>query len=341
MTPTKTQFSVVSLFSGCGGLDLGFRGGFTFLGKRFPKLPFRIDWANDLNAHAVETYRRNLGQDVICGDIWEHLSDLPQQTDVLIGGFPCQDVSVNGKRKGLVGTRTGLYRAMVAAVEQARPSIFVAENVKGLLMGANSSALETVLTDFSELGYEVSYGLYQTADYGVPQTRERVFIVGTAPKITPFSPPTPRLPATRWIAAQEAIGDLEDLTEDPVWSHIWSRANRSAEQGNRRLRADRPAYTIRAEHHGNIQFHYSLPRRISMREAARFQSFPDDFIFASRLRETERQIGNAVPPVMAWHIAKAVTKSLSAHPKSSSNPGRAPTKESTRRRKRQPSLAIS
>ena len=89
-------------------------------------------------------------------------------------------------------------------------------------------------------------------------------------------------------------------------SHIWSKANVSGEQGNRRMVADRPGYTIRAECHGNIQFHYSLPRRISMREAARIQSFPDNFLFPCGLRDTERQIGNAVPPVLGWHVANAV-----------------------------------
>jgi DNA (cytosine-5)-methyltransferase 1 len=106
------------------------------------------------------------------------------------------------------------------------------------------------------------------------------------------------------------LHDLVSLPEDESINHVWSRANRSPEQGDRRLIADRPGYTIRAECHGNIQWHYELPRRISMREAARIQSFPDDFIFDAKLRETERQIGNAVPPVLAWHIAKAVSESL-------------------------------
>jgi DNA (cytosine-5)-methyltransferase 1 len=108
----------------------------------------------------------------------------------------------------------------------------------------------------------------------------------------------------------DAIHDLIDLPENSSFNHIWSRANRSPDQGDRRLIADRAGYTIRAECHGNIQWHYELPRRISMREAARIQSFPDNFIFDAKLRETERQIGNAVPPVMAWHIAEAVHASL-------------------------------
>ena len=108
-----------------------------------------------------------------------------------------------------------------------------------------------------------------------------------------------------------AINDLSNEPENPEISHIWSRAQKSNEQGNRRLVAERPGYTIRAECHGNIQWHYAEPRRISMREAARIQSFPDDFLFDAKLRETERQIGNAVPPILAWHIAGAIAQSLS------------------------------
>ena len=140
--------------------------------------------------------------------------------------------------------------------------------------------------------------------------RERVFIVGTAPGVKPFRPPWPTRGREDWMTAKEAVQDLESVAEDAMINHIWSRAAKSPEQGYRRLNPAKPAQTIRAECHGNIQYHYSLPRRISMREAARFQSFPDSFVFAGKLRETERQVGNAVPPIMAWHVAQAVLESL-------------------------------
>ena len=302
------RYSVVSMFSGCGGMDLGFQGGFAFLGNCYPKLPYEVLWANDVNAAACRTYARNIGSHIDCGDIWEKLSLMPSQADVLIGGFPCQDISVNGKGAGANGKRSGLYRAMVEAIGRIRPKVFVAENVKGLLMKHNKDSLAQILDDFDALGYELTYDLYNVADYGVPQTRERVIIVGTAPGVAPFTPPLPRI--GKRITAQEAIGDLVDLPYDEEFNHVWSLANRSKDQGDRRLVANRPGYTIRAECHGNIQFHYELPRRISMREAARFQSFPDNFIFDSKLRETERQVGNAVPPVFAWHVASAVLSSL-------------------------------
>lgn len=303
------SFSVVSMFSGCGGMDLGFTGGFTIFGKKYHKQPFDIVWANDFNEAAVRTYRRNIADNIIGGDVWQLMETMPKTADVVIGGFPCQDISVNGKRKGVEGKRSGLYKAMVEAIGNLRPKIFVAENVKGLLMGDQSS-LKQVLRDFRALGYSVTYDLYNAADYGVPQTRDRVFIVGTLDSARQFVKPAPILAKNQWMTAEEAIYDLEEMQENGLSNHIWSRANTSAEQGNRRLKADRPAYTIRAECHGNIQFHYKLPRRISMREAARFQTFPDNFVFDAMLRETERQVGNAVPPVLAWHMAGAVARYL-------------------------------
>jgi DNA (cytosine-5)-methyltransferase 1 len=303
------MYSVVSMFSGCGGMDLGFTGGFEVFGRRYRSLPFEIVWANDLNAEACKTYRRNISHEIHRGDIWELLGTMPPKADVLIGGFPCQDISVNGKRAGVNGARSGLYKAMVEAVKRLKPKVFVAENVKALLR--HEGWLKQVLSDFSGLGYEIHHQLYKAADYGVPQTRERVLFVGTAKGVKPFIPPVHERNAATWMTAKEAIGDLEGVPESPSINHIWSLANISPEQGNRRLVEDRPGYTIRAECHGNIQFHYRLPRRISMREAARIQSFPDRFIFVSGLREIERQVGNAVPPVMAWHVANSVLGCLS------------------------------
>jgi len=300
------KLAVVSMFSGCGGMDLGFRGGFEVFGRRYEALPFDIVWANDINPAACETYRRNVGQEIHCGDVWAAMGSMPRSADALIGGFPCQDVSVNGKRAGVNGARSGLYKAMVEAIRRLRPKVFVAENVKGLLMKYNEASLRQVLSDFNGLGYAVHHQVYRAADYGVPQTRERVFFVGTSSDVKAFAPPIPERSPETWMTAKEALADLERVERSAAVNHIWSLANASPEQGNRRLVPNRPAYTIRAECHGNIQYHYKLPRRISMREAARIQSFPDDFIFASGLREIERQVGNAVPPVLAWHIAKVV-----------------------------------
>lgn len=299
------ECSIVSLFAGCGGLDLGFLGGFDFLGKHYPQTGFHIVWANEINPAACKAYRANFGDNsIVEGDINKCMDAMPPKADIVIGGFPCQDISINGKMLGIKGERSSLYTVIVDAVRRLRPKVFVAENVGSLLMKTNKESFDKILADFRSTGYHVSCQLYNTANYGVPQTRERVFIVGTRPDMPDFIPPCPLDVAP--ITAKQAIGDLEGKAEDKTFAHIWSKAQVSGEQGNRRMVADRPGYTIRSECHGNIQFHYNLPRRISMREAARFQSFPDNFVFPCGLRETERQIGNAVPPVMAWQIAQAV-----------------------------------
>lgn len=300
--------SVVSLFSGCGGMDLGFLGGFDFLGRHYGRTCFDIVWANDLSPAACRTYRENFRHPIVQGDIHDCIDMMPHEADVVIGGFPCQDISINGKMLGLKGKRSSLYTYIVEAVRRTHPKAFVAENVGALLMRQHEMTLRKILADFKSLGYNVSYHLYQAERYGVPQTRERVIFVATMEGLPRFSIPTPTM--AKPITAREAIADLETRGEDKAFSHIWSKAAVSGEQGNRHLVADRPGYTIRAECHGNIQFHYAMPRRISMREAARIQSFPDTFRFPCGLRDTERQIGNAVPPVLAWNIATALMKVL-------------------------------
>lgn len=300
----KERFSVISLFSGCGGMDLGLIGGFDFLNRHYEKTGFDIIWANEINASACKTYRMNLGNYIIEGDIKTEIANLPKYADIVVGGFPCQDISINGKMLGVNGKRSSLYSYIVEAVKRVKPKVFIAENVGGLLLKQNEYSLNKILGDFNSLGYNINYALYHAEDYGVPQTRERVIFVGTQKDLPHFVPPQPTVKTP--VTAKEALQDLENLPQDKAFSHIWSNANVSGEQGNRRLIADRAGYTIRAECHGNIQFHYSLPRRISMREAARIQSFPDTFVFPCGLRETERQIGNAVPPVLAWHIAQEV-----------------------------------
>ncbi len=298
-TSTTTR-AVASLFSGCGGMDLGFVGGFRFLGRIYEPLANRIVFANDISEAACRTYRENLGHDIQSADIVDAMSHLPGRCDILIGGFPCQDVSVNGQRQAGQGQRTVLYRKMIESIERTRPKVFVAENVRGLLSCGFGAR---VLSDFEIPGYAVASDLLLASSYGVPQNRERLFIVGVRGKRWfEFPEPSVDMPVT----ARAAISDLENTPEDSCIKHVWSRAKRSPEQGSRMLKADAPATTIRAEHHGNVQWHYSLPRRISLREQARFQSFPDNFSFPCAMRETERQIGNAVPPVLAWHLAKAI-----------------------------------
>lgn len=326
-----SNYKVVSLFSGCGGLDLGIVGGFYYLGKYYEKHPFDIIWANDINDRATQTLKLNFPNlNVVCGDITKivgtdeekQISLFPKieipSADVVIGGFPCQDFSVAGKRQGLTVQRGNLYQSMAKVIELIRPKVFLAENVKGLITWQNGLAIKTIINDFAELGYKVAYKLFNTADYGVPQTRERVIIIGIREDLfTDFEWITPTHSSTNndllpWVTIKEAIGDLEDDERHRALPNFgYSKAKLfPGKQGNTKTKADRPSPTIRAEHHGNIEFHYSLPRRLSAREAARIQSFPDDFTFFRSVSDAYRQIGNAVAPVFAWHIAKMIKNIL-------------------------------
>ena len=302
--PIPDEKTIVSLFSGCGGMDLGFLGGFEFMGRTYDSLPYRIEFANDISAAACKTYRDNIGDHIHQGDVEMLMEDLPASCDILIGGFPCQDVSINGKRSAGEGSRTILYERMIEAILTTQPTVFVAENVKGLLA---CDFGRKVLADFALPGYTVTSQVCLASNWGVPQNRERLLIVGIRGR-TMFD--FPECLTESPMTAIEAIGDLETMSENTNSKHIWSKAKASPDQGSRKLKAEVPATTMRAEHHGNVQWHYNLPRRISLREQARFQSFPDDFVFPCGMRETERQIGNAVPPVMAWHIARAIQEQV-------------------------------
>jgi len=325
----KDKYSVVSLFSGCGGLDRGFEGGFNYLGNKHEELPFKIVFANDIMPQACETLRLNFNTPlVLCEDIKEVLdkkSNTIPSADVVTGGFPCQDFSTAGKRRGFNSERGKLYQQMKKVVELVKPKIFVAENVKGLTnLG---SALSRITTDFanSKPRYEVDYQILMAANYGVPQSRERVIIIGVREDIAAkmkvkdkkFKFPFPEhthsaingaLPA--WVTAKQAIGDLEGSDTDR--QDEISRAKNYGEhlQGNKKIEANKIAPTIRAEHHGNIEFHYNGRRRLSVRECARIQSFPDNFKFFGSASKAYVQIGNAVPPLLGWHVAKAVQKVL-------------------------------
>ena len=313
----KSSYSVISLFSGCGGLDLGFRGGFKFLGKAYSKLNFNVQWANDFNRDACLTFQKYFGNHIVCGDITKILNGskenslfdkpLPENADIVLGGFPCQDFSHAGKRLGFSSERGILYRSMIEVVNRTNPYMFVAENVKGLLTIDNGEAIKTIIRDFEALGYNVVPNLYLAADYGVPQNRERVVIVGTKKDmLPPFEHPKSVLNEKTWISVEKAIADLVGKKEGALPNHYWSKAKKNNGQGNNKINRNKPGPTMRAEHHGNIEWLWNGRRRLSVREAARIQSFPDDFIFYPSTSSAYKQIGNAVPPVLGWHVGKAI-----------------------------------
>lgn len=337
------MYKVVSLFSGCGGLDLGFKGGFDFLGNHYDKNKFDIIWANDYFVQACDTYAKNISNHIYQGKIEDVLDNksttIPSEADVVIGGFPCQDFSVAGKRGGITVKRGKLYLQMKRVIEHIKPKMFIAENVEGLVNMEKGIVLDTIKNDLSrvsdgdeEVKYTVSHHLLHAADYGVPQIRKRVFIVGIREDIqTEFTIPLPTHEGN-WISSTEAIDDLWGKENDPsIFNH--SQVSRAKfypgrkMQGNVQIKADAPSFTIRAEHHGNIEAHYrstnenkpedmSYWRRLTVRECARIQSFPDDFEFMGAGTYTYKQVGNAVPPVLAWHVANSVQNVLLANDKS-------------------------
>lgn len=314
----KQKYTVVSLFAGCGGLDLGFLGGFEAFGKKYSTRNFDVVWANDFEKNACISFEKYFKKPIVCGDIVEILkgkypdllsAHMPEKADIVIGGFPCQDFSLAGKRKGFGTKRGNLYQSMVETVKRLQPSLFIAENVKGLLSMNKGAAIETIKKDFAALGYSVEYKLFHVADYGVPQNRERVIIVGinNSKNLPPFIFPKPTHEKESRLTVGEVIADLENIEEGGFPNHFWSKAKMfEGTQGNSVIAKNKIAPTMRSEHHGNIEWHWNKKRRLSAREAARIQSFPDDFIFYPSTSAAYKQIGNAVPPVFGWHIAKAV-----------------------------------
>jgi DNA (cytosine-5)-methyltransferase 1 len=307
---------LISLFSGCGGMDLPFH-----------KAGFKVVWAIDSNKYACKTFSRNIA-DVIINDSIENI-DIAQvpEAEICIGGFPCQDFSLIWKRPGLEGTRGNLYTYFLDFVNKKKPKAFVAENVKGLLSANNYQAIKQIISDFESIapGYLVKPKLYNFADYGVPQFRQRVLLVGIRMDTGfNFVHPQPEYGQNRkkpYRTAGEALKNVEAVLDNNKHHKIQTRTveilNRIQPGGNfadipkdspyyvkgmishvyRRIHPDKPSSTIIAGGGGGTWgYHYLEPRSLTNRERARLQTFPDDFVFEGSTTEVRRQIGNAVPP---------------------------------------------
>lgn len=298
---------VVSLFSGAGGLDLG-----------FVQAGHRIVWANDLYPDAVDTYRRNIGRHIVCQDIAEiPSSDIPE-CDMVIGGFPCQGFSVANTKRNSKDKRNVLYLQLLRVIMDKKPAFFLAENVKGLLNFEKGRVFQEILKDFTSAGYKVRYRLFNAADYGVPQRRERVIIVGVRQDVDSdfeFPPPTHskdgRNGLMKWVGVAEALSDFPDPDEpNDIPNHTYSKykLNFNGYLGHRPLDPSLPAPTVtaRGDDRGGVVIlpHPNGQRRMTGRELATVQGFPADFEFQGRLSSVYRQIGNAVPPMLARAIAE-------------------------------------
>lgn len=326
------ELKVCSLFAGCGGLDFGFE-----LADN-PRLKFKTIWANDFDSSACATYILNFPHvEVIEGDIWDYdLRNMPD-CEVILGGFPCQDFSMlrgdEVKRKGVETKRGLLYTKFVEAVELKKPILFVAENVKGLVSANKGFAIKRITEDFGNLGYHiVPPKVINFADYGVPQRRERVLIIGIRKDFDgsfEFPEPTHK---GKHVGAKEALKDVEKVE----FNNELHKMNKETIEmiklvspgGNykdipkykdknwmsliyRRLHPDKPSPTIVAGGGGGTWgYHFSEPRMLTNRERARIQTFPDTFIFKGTPTEIRKQIGNAVPPMGVKPIAEAILNHL-------------------------------
>lgn len=345
-----STLNVLDLFCGAGGLSYGFESA-----------GFDILVGIDNDAKALETFELNhKGSKSICGDITqitydEHIKPLlgGKQIDVIIGGPPCQGMSLSGPRK-FDDPRNKLYLSYIRLVKEIQPKVFVIENVPGLVGLFGGQIKDSIIEKFTEMGYHIVYKILCSADYGVPQSRKRVVFVGTKvgsfeypainPNVVTCSMALSDLPALENELGEEVseyamppqnyYQQLMRKRSDMVLNHVAAshsdkvkkiislvpdggnyknlpeeyRESRNFHVAWTRFASNKPAPTIDTGHRHH--FHYKYNRVPTVRECARLQSFPDDFKFLGNKTQQFRQVGNAVPPLMAQAIAEQVKKML-------------------------------
>lgn len=327
--------NVVSLFSGAGGLDLGFQ-----------QAGFNIIWANEYDKEIWETYEKNHKNTILDK---RSIVDIPSNEvpdcDGIIGGPPCQSWSEAGSKKGIADKRGQLFYEFMRILADKKPKFFLAENVSGMLLPAHKAALANIKQMFTDIGYDLSFQLLNVSDFGVPQDRKRVFFIGYRKDLgLKFDFPSPTTPEKK-ITLEKTIGDLKDNVlpakegnytngEDcRVKNHEYMIGGFSSIFMSRnRVRSwDEISFTIQAGgRHAPI--HPQAPkmkfveqnlrefvkgkehlyRRLSVRECARIQTFPDNFIFYyNSVVAGYKMIGNAVPVLMGKVLAEKIYKDLS------------------------------
>ena len=336
---SKKSLKVASLFSGAGGLDLGFENA-----------GYVIPWANEYDKTIWSTYEANFPHTKL-----EHSSivevspdDIPE-IDGFIGGPPCQSWSEAGAARGIEDQRGQLFFEYLRLVEAKRPLFFLAENVSGILFSKHNKALSAILGHFADLGYNVSYGLLNAADYGVPQDRHRVIIVGYQSHLNKFfSPPKPRedkvtLRQSIWDLSGSAVAAKNDCLANenlripnheflvmgfsPMFMsrnrvRDWDEQSFTIQAGARHapLHPQAPKMiTVRKDLKAFATGSEDLYRRLTVREAARVQTFPDTHIFEyQNVTNGYKMIGNAVPVEFARAMADQIAQDLDGCSKSTS-----------------------
>ncbi|MDE6604545.1 MAG: DNA cytosine methyltransferase [Clostridia bacterium] len=318
------MYKVVSLFCGCGGSDCGMLGGFEYNKKKYAKLPFKIIYATDINNKAIETLKANFNtKKIVCRDICDTSSEEIPDHNVLVGGFPCQSFSTVNPTKDPFDDRANLYKQMVRIAKDKQPEICIAENVKGLMTLRNGKILDTIRKAFDEAGYYTYCQLLNAADYGVPQKRERMIMICIRKDLEKEFIFPKKTFEGKWVPLSTAISELAISEQKYYFSEKAVLGMKNARNNMKRGLAqslESPCLTI-TSHLAKMSINSRDPvllvdpdkelyRRFTPREAARIQSFPETFKFVGSEGDAYRQIGNAIPPVMFWHIARAVADYL-------------------------------
>jgi len=304
-----TKIRVVSMFAGCGGLDYGFHH----------NKNFEIVFVNDFDKDSCDTYQLNYGYKPICEDI-KKIQNIPD-CDLILGGFPCQGFSVANIFRKENDTRNELYKELVRLLRKSKPKFFLFENVKGILSiggyentydkkNNKGRVFKMIVSDLEDSGYVVHTKMFRMKWYDIPQNRERVIFVGIRKDIAHhinFEWPQEVQKIT--CTLQNAIGDLP-IEYDEGKQHIGTKhkVKFTGYLGNRHLDWNSISPTITGRGGGTggpvINIHPSGKRRMTVREYARIQTFPDNFVFSGCISSMYRQIGNAVPPKFSIIMAK-------------------------------------
>lgn len=320
----NAKLKVVSLFSGCGGADLGVLGGFKYLNKRYASNFVSMVHASDINDKAIATYNLNFKNKAEIKDV-NHLKFKKEEIDIVLGGFPCQAFSTVNPTKSPNERKNQLFWQMAHIVKNISPKVFVAENVKGFYRLAGGKYFEVAKSEFEKLKYNVYHMLMDASDFGVPQKRERLFMVGIRKDIQKqFSFPKPKygeFSRTKKpkVKLKAVIDSLVPEDEKYYFSKKAVEGVKRAKNNMKRALAqdlEGQCLTI-TSHLAKVSLNSRDPvllvnpnkelyRRFTPREAARIQSFPDGFKFAGSEGDAYRQIGNAVPPVLMWYIFRSI-----------------------------------
>ncbi|MBU1044560.1 MAG: DNA (cytosine-5-)-methyltransferase [Candidatus Omnitrophica bacterium] len=319
------KLKAISLFCGCGGADLGLTGGFTYLGKWYPSTGINVIHSSDIDAKAVKTYNSNFKHEAHTADVHD-LVFKRYSADIVMGGFPCQSFSTVNPTKRPEDKKNQLFWQLARVVEQVYPKVFIGENVKGFYTLKNGFYFHLAKEEFERIGYRVYHRLVNASDFGVPQKRERLIIIGVRKSVkNNFSFPDPSHGNGKYSKAvlKQVIDSLEPENPKYYFSKRAVEGVKKAKPNMKRALAqnlDDQCLTI-TSHLAKVSLNSRDPvllvdrekelyRRFTPREAARIQSFPDNFMFDGSEGDAYRQIGNAVPPVMMWHQARALVRQI-------------------------------